>query len=702
MAKSDWEVVKDSKKKPAAKESPDASASQKAKKVTPKAVITATGDNKSNGSKKPVKKGPPKRQPFELTPETTDELVKSTSIFDAANLLGVSLVAPESIPPYSHEDFPMNKLTKPVKEVFDKLFGRLKREEDQKALLAHVMTNLINSSRRAENAWGWRCVGQMLVRKYPKVADISEDVLGTETHPGAVLSIIFMLFESTDPKALFSVLENLVYSRLNMKKVAEVLSKLSNKLKAALKESFRISQSKIIVAPANYSALIAAASDSKLNKNVQTELEQLAIRTRLYIKPDEKWVEELLSHMCTGRQGHALPILLLGIENRPAQCAQKLKALSSTHRLQVQYVLDSVPESTLSSKYRSIVEKSLTEPVTATASKSKAKSPAKAQKSSQAICGKVDDSSCFLLKLPTYIMYFLLLTSLSSQFECTRPLYNQHFKQYYDAYIIPKYDEYVNPHVQEFIIPAYKQYGHPQVNKVQELFAAHGQPQVDKLQKLYNAHLKDHVDTTITSLNEQVQKHVVPTVQNVQKELEPYFNNAMKNGTIMVKQLREQANVLAENWGVVCERWIAQMRVQIDTYSALARDETLKGLAKLQRASKEYANSALTNTEEYRQQASIKLTEAQSFVLERFETAILVIQKQVPVVHEFLLEYNLDKIFTNIFEGIGRSVLWTGDLIGKLAAGRFCCAQSQIMGLGNQIYDFGLLAYNQIANFIQN
>ena len=69
----------------------------------------------------------------------------------------------------------------------------------------------------------------MLVRKYPKVADISEDVLGTETHPGAVLSIIFMLFESTDPKALFSVLESLVYSRLNMKKVAEVLSKVITK-----------------------------------------------------------------------------------------------------------------------------------------------------------------------------------------------------------------------------------------------------------------------------------------------------------------------------------------------------------------------------------------------------------------------------------------------------------------------------------------
>jgi hypothetical protein len=64
--------------------------------------------------------------------------VESTSIFDAANLLGVSLVAPESIPPYSHEDFPMNKLTKPVKEVFDKLFGRLKREEDQKAVSAIV------------------------------------------------------------------------------------------------------------------------------------------------------------------------------------------------------------------------------------------------------------------------------------------------------------------------------------------------------------------------------------------------------------------------------------------------------------------------------------------------------------------------------------------------------------------------------------
>jgi hypothetical protein len=52
MAKSDWEVVKDPKKKPAAKESPNASEAQKAKKVTPKAVITATGDNKSKGNKK--------------------------------------------------------------------------------------------------------------------------------------------------------------------------------------------------------------------------------------------------------------------------------------------------------------------------------------------------------------------------------------------------------------------------------------------------------------------------------------------------------------------------------------------------------------------------------------------------------------------------------------------------------------------------
>lgn len=150
MAKSDWEVVKDTKKK-APKGSPDVSEAQKAKKVTPKAVITAT-DQKSKGAKKvlkmtvlpvvkkcfkPVKKGPPKKQPFELSAETTEELLKSTSIFDASNLLGVSLVAPESIPPYTSDDFPMNKLTKPVKETFDKLFGRLTREEDQKSVSHH-------------------------------------------------------------------------------------------------------------------------------------------------------------------------------------------------------------------------------------------------------------------------------------------------------------------------------------------------------------------------------------------------------------------------------------------------------------------------------------------------------------------------------------------------------------------------------------
>ena len=43
-------------------------------------------------------------------------------------------MAPESIPPYSHEDFPMNKLTKPVKDTFDKLFGRLNKVEDQKSV----------------------------------------------------------------------------------------------------------------------------------------------------------------------------------------------------------------------------------------------------------------------------------------------------------------------------------------------------------------------------------------------------------------------------------------------------------------------------------------------------------------------------------------------------------------------------------------
>ena len=43
-------------------------------------------------------------------------------------------MAPESIPPYSHDDFPMNKLTKPVKDTFDKLFGRLNKVEDQQSV----------------------------------------------------------------------------------------------------------------------------------------------------------------------------------------------------------------------------------------------------------------------------------------------------------------------------------------------------------------------------------------------------------------------------------------------------------------------------------------------------------------------------------------------------------------------------------------
>ena len=47
-------------------------------------------------------------------------------------------------------------------------------------------------------------------------------------------------------------------------------------------------------------------------------------------------------------------------------------------------------------------------------------------------------------------------------------------------------------------------------------------------------------------------------------------------------------------------------------------------------------------------------------------------------VNELLKKHDLDKVLSGSFEALGRSVIWTGDLIGELAEARWCCAKETV------------------------
>jgi len=67
-------------------------------------------------------------------------------------------------------------------------------------------------------------------------------------------------------------------------------------------------------------------------------------------------------------------------------------------------------------------------------------------------------------------------------------------------------------------------------------------------------------------------------------------------------------------------------------------------------------------------------------------------------VNELLKKHDLDKVLSGSFEALGRSVIWTGDLIGELAEARWCCAKKRLRNLR----DLALNASSDLLQRIQN
>lgn len=55
--------------------------------------------------------------------------------------------------------------------------------DDQRSQFGIVLlNNLLSSTRKADGAWGARAMGQLLIRYYPKMGVLTDDILGTGKH----------------------------------------------------------------------------------------------------------------------------------------------------------------------------------------------------------------------------------------------------------------------------------------------------------------------------------------------------------------------------------------------------------------------------------------------------------------------------------------------------------------------------------------
>lgn len=105
----------------------------------------------------------------------------TTAAINAMNLLTAEFTAPERIPPYDKDNanFPSSKLKPAAHDKIVQILRSMKEEKQKAQFLRVLVNNLISSSRRAEGAWGTRAMGQLLMKTYPELGVLKEDILGT-------------------------------------------------------------------------------------------------------------------------------------------------------------------------------------------------------------------------------------------------------------------------------------------------------------------------------------------------------------------------------------------------------------------------------------------------------------------------------------------------------------------------------------------
>merc|ERR1719431_302411 len=245
--------------------------------------------------------------------------------------------------------FPSSRLSTKARERVQQIISSLETDKEQTDFLNILIKNLITTSRLADNAWGARAMGQLLLRMYPHLV-CTEDVLGTETHPGAGLSVIWLFCQTKSVKSLMSVLFWIVLPRLKQKKVAECLPKLLAEITSALDNEKDVQISKTHVL-----SVIFYMDETKATRPSVNALRAFLRTLQPHIKPAHTWIEDFVPLLNQTSTQYALPIILQAIEEKPERAAQELRRISDLYRLQVELILESCPESTLSAKYRKIV-----------------------------------------------------------------------------------------------------------------------------------------------------------------------------------------------------------------------------------------------------------------------------------------------------------------------------------------------------------
>ena len=65
------------------------------------------------------------------------------------------------------------------------------------------------------------------------------------------------------------------------------------------------------------------------------------------------------------------------------------------------------------------------------------------------------------------------------------------------------------------------------------------------------------------------------------------------------------------------------------------------------------------------------------FLKDKSVVAIEFLGEKFEVVRQLAVSYEVDTLFGKVFEGIGRTVIWIGELVGELAEMRWCCATAR-------------------------
>jgi len=650
------------------------------------------------------------------------------------NYLTAEFTAPERIPPYDKEaeDFPSSKLSPKHKERVEKILSSLQDPDSRTQFLKVLINNMISASRQAENTWGARAMGQLLMKMYPELSCVQSDVLGTETHPGAVLSIIWMFTRVKEFKSLMSVLFWLVLPRLKQKKIAEYLPKLLGDIELSIKNQGQVNFSKSHIAH-----LVFCLDDTKLTKPVMSVLGSFFNSIRPRLEPDHTWIESFIPLLTSATKRHSLPIILKAIEKDPAKAAQELKRLSEDNRLQVDLILDSCPETTLSQKYRDIIASKLNEPMAASDEIRKTKRNKKSTTSGpvQQTSGSGSGSkpAGFVSSLVKILVYSSILIGLSSQFEATRPIYKEYAHPYVATYvqpvvteyIAPKYEEFVEPHVKTHLVPAYDQYLSPHVVKVKTLWTENGAPlllqAISETEKLYSTHLSGHVNKIAESVGpvwQQVRRDGAAMIKSVRESNKDLFSGWEKKSESILEDFRGYVAIA----GIECRRLIDLGSQKGSEWFVLAKETGSDWLVKAQDMASNGSSDGMDKAKVLLSEAAVKAQNGIEIGLsEANKLMILTIQKTSVYYQQFLDatvdqramaiekgqvgldwlkvqsaevirladEYEVSKYLEYGFEACGRSMIWLGDMMAEVAGMRTCCLKKRFRTLWKNVNEYG-------------